>query len=332
MGGEPSLVEDLRRRGAPGVALLLRTRPDLANPAPASLTELVSRSQEAASVTAALASLDAAQLRVLVGIAAEADADQLPQMAGDVLPTLVDALTDRCLVSGDPPRCTPVVRRLLGPHPAGLAPASTRPLTDALVTAGLAQLTDGDREVLDRLAWGPPYGSVADAERAVDLPTAASPIDRLLALGLLQPVDRATVVLPREVALVLRGGQVFDLVDGRPELPIFGTPETSAPTPADAAISAEVLAAWLLGELSAGGGRAVLEAAADDDHWVRLAYANDDGTLGLAVVRVLFVGHGSAFLVRRAGRRLSVPLARVVAAEVAEPVIINDLPLPGGES
>ena len=48
--------------------------------------------------------------------------------------------------------------------------------------------------------------------------------------------------------------------------------------------------------------------------------------IGLDVVRVLSIGQGTAFLVRRGGPRLNVPLARVVAAEGVAPVVINDLP------
>lgn len=69
------------------------------------------------------------------------------------------------------------------------------------------------RTVLDRLLWGPPHGSVANARRSVSLASAASPIDRLLALGLLVATDDTTITLPREVALHLRGGRVFPKVE-----------------------------------------------------------------------------------------------------------------------
>ncbi|WP_309057647.1 helicase C-terminal domain-containing protein [Streptomyces sp.] len=54
--------------------------------------------------------------------------------------------------------------------------------------------------VLDRLVWGPPYGEVtADP---------APPVRWLRDRGLLLPVSPRTMVLPREVALHLRGGRV----------------------------------------------------------------------------------------------------------------------------
>ncbi|MFF7645518.1 helicase-associated domain-containing protein [Streptomyces canus] len=67
------------------------------------------------------------------------------------------------------------------------------------MSALLAGLPEESREVLSRLVWGPPYGQVT-AEPAVHL-------RRLLDLGLLVPTAPGTVVLPREVALHLRGGR-----------------------------------------------------------------------------------------------------------------------------
>ncbi|PSK99669.1 XPB/Ssl2-like helicase family protein [Murinocardiopsis flavida] len=64
------------------------------------------------------------------------------------------------------------------------------------------------RGVLERLAWGPPHGSVNGAARQVDVASAVSPIDRLLARGLLIATGPDTVTLPREVALHLRRGRL----------------------------------------------------------------------------------------------------------------------------
>ncbi|KII00526.1 helicase [Streptomonospora alba] len=73
------------------------------------------------------------------------------------------------------------------------------------------------RPVLDRLMWGPPQGTVQGAsDRGGALSAAASPIDRLLSLGLLVPTAADTVVLPREIALHLRGGALFQQVEADP--------------------------------------------------------------------------------------------------------------------
>ncbi|MGW2207912.1 helicase-associated domain-containing protein [Streptomyces sp. NPDC001781] len=63
----------------------------------------------------------------------------------------------------------------------------------------LAGAPEAAREVLTRLMWGPPYGQVT-AEPAAHLRW-------LLDRGLLLPTAPGTVVLPREVALHLRGGR-----------------------------------------------------------------------------------------------------------------------------
>ncbi|MFF5498297.1 helicase-associated domain-containing protein [Streptomyces aquilus] len=77
--------------------------------------------------------------------------------------------------------------------------ALTRLFTDRKrMTKLLGGLPEESLDVLRRLMWGPPYGQVtADP---------APRLRRLLDLGLLLPTAPGTVVLPREVALHLRGG------------------------------------------------------------------------------------------------------------------------------
>jgi hypothetical protein len=76
------------------------------------------------------------------------------------------------------------------------------------------------RELLDRLAWGPPAGAVDQADRQVRAADARTPLEWLLARGLLAPAGPSAVVLPREVGLALRGGRVRDgLGTAPPELP-----------------------------------------------------------------------------------------------------------------
>ncbi|MEU8267568.1 helicase C-terminal domain-containing protein [Sphaerisporangium sp. NPDC049002] len=73
------------------------------------------------------------------------------------------------------------------------------------------------RAALEELAWGPPTGRLPNARREVSVATAQSPIEQLLARGLLAATGDESVVLPREVALALRGGRVHR--DLRPEAP-----------------------------------------------------------------------------------------------------------------
>lgn len=135
------------------------------------------------------------------------------------------------------------VRDLVGASPAGLGPTlagalaatSASRLRDLLADLGLGSTHDAvsaiaaiterytdpialdalldqapaaAREVLDKLVWGPPTGSVRGAERPVRVDAAHTPVEWLLARALLVPIGPDTVVLPREIALHLRGGRV----------------------------------------------------------------------------------------------------------------------------
>ncbi|TNM64251.1 DNA-binding protein [Streptomyces sp. NP160] len=153
---------------------------------------------------------------------------------------------------------------VLGPTPAGLgatlrealgtrSPARVRELTEDLdlpssgdpvadLDAVAALLSDpsrlGDllagapaasRDLLDRLTWGPPTGAVAGADRAVRTADAGTPLEWLLARGLLASAGPGHVVLPREVAVALRGGAVLaGLDDAPPPLAAPSSPSASA--------------------------------------------------------------------------------------------------------
>ncbi|NGN64841.1 helicase-associated domain-containing protein, partial [Streptomyces sp. A7024] len=62
--------------------------------------------------------------------------------------------------------------------------------------------------LLDRLVWGPPYGTVSASP--------ATPVRWLLDRGLLLPTSPGHVVLPREAALHLRGGRAHRAVEPFP--------------------------------------------------------------------------------------------------------------------
>ncbi|MFI1359243.1 helicase-associated domain-containing protein [Streptomyces sp. NPDC020898] len=76
------------------------------------------------------------------------------------------------------------------------------------MAALLAEASPDSLDVLNRLVWGPPYGQVT-AEPAAHL-------RRLLDRGLLLPTAPGTVVLPREVALHLRGGRAHRVTEPLP--------------------------------------------------------------------------------------------------------------------
>ncbi|MBT2402699.1 MULTISPECIES: helicase C-terminal domain-containing protein [unclassified Streptomyces] len=156
------------------------------------------------------------------------------------LPRALATLRDQALVWGDDDRLRLVrtARELLAPSPtrpsptglgptvaeatAGMSPTRVQEIVAAAglpathdpvsaVTALTGLFTDPERmsalldqapaeahQVLGRLVWGPPYGEVT--------PDPAPPVRWLRDRGLLLPATARTVVLPREVALYLRGG------------------------------------------------------------------------------------------------------------------------------
>ncbi|MFI0779723.1 helicase-associated domain-containing protein [Streptomyces sp. NPDC021212] len=173
---------------------------------------------------------------------ASTDAAALRERVAAELPRAVATLRAQALVWGgdDRLRLVRTARELLAPSPTSASPTGLGPtvheattgmspgrLQELLAAAGLsathdpvtavAALTelfndrdrmaallagapDGAAAVLAKLTWGPPYGEVSVAS-----PT--PPVAWLLDRGLLLPSGPRNVVLPREVALHLRGGR-----------------------------------------------------------------------------------------------------------------------------
>ncbi len=232
-----SLAEWLRGRDDRQLGRLLRLRPDLALPAPPDLGALAGRAGVRTSTQRAVDNLDAftlAALEQLVLLADDGDAVAAPPPDG------LDLLFDLALVWGDADavHLTSTVRDAVGPYPAGLGrPAATllatvsdiqlvpvlralglppaaqpragRAVAEVLaeperVAALIADADAAELEILDRLAAGPPVGTVRNTRLAAT-DAELSPPHRLINRGLLVPLDSQRVELPREVGRVLRG-------------------------------------------------------------------------------------------------------------------------------
>lgn len=176
----------------------------------------------------------------------------LGPQAGDGLRRGLDQLLTLALVWGEPDRLHVVaaVRDALGPYPGGLGrpaavllrqvpdvqlagvlrtlglPPAAQPRAGEAVAALLADAdrlaellggtTAAEREVLERLAAGPPVGVVRPPRPGAEPPPALG----LVARGLLVPVDAQTVELPREVALALRPAPLGQVAPYPPELTV----------------------------------------------------------------------------------------------------------------
>jgi Helicase conserved C-terminal domain len=212
------LTEWLRGQDDQLLADLLRSRQDLATPPPADLAVLAARAGSRASVTRAAEGLDTFTLAVLDAlVVAEADRepvslDEIQALVGtSVSPERVRAALDqlvRLALAWGPPDAisvVPAAREAGGLYPAGLGQPSPA-LVDADLDELLASLPETDRRLLHTLAHGSsPIGRTRDAAEVVPLERASTPVQRLLAMGLLLRRDAETVELPRQVGLALRG-------------------------------------------------------------------------------------------------------------------------------
>lgn len=272
------------------MARLLASRPDLGRYP--DLRTLARRCASTESVRMIWPRLDESARRYLTGLAAGFAGDD-PLLDLGRPPGQVRTDCERLgLCWGDPPRVVRGVHGLLGDYPAGLAQADSDELSNTQVAEALTQVDETGRRILERMTWSSPLGrfGASSSQRL-----GRSPIERLVAAQLLVKIDSDRVLVPRNVTIALRGGRVF------PPLP--ESPQDPHSTP-----------------------RQVLEQALHDDNWVYLDWANEDGTTSTGIVRVLTISAGAAFLVRKAGPRVSVPLARLVNARLGPRVVIRGEP------
>jgi hypothetical protein len=288
--GPRSLADALRALADDDLAALLRARPDLGVPVPPDLASLAARAASRVSVQRALDGLDTPALQVLDVLAVLPEPTTPAEVGrrwGAPAGRYLDRLRALGLVWGAPRSLHLVraVRDVLGPHPAGLGPPvaealdrrSPQRLAALAEDLGLPATGDpettlqrvaehlgspdavsdllnrapaGARAVLERLTWGPPVGQVSQADRTVRAADAAGPVDWLLAHGLLGVADPGHVVLPREVALALRGGHLHRTPDVTPP-PLPPDPSSTLPAPvaASAAAGAAADAVRLVEEL-----------------------------------------------------------------------------------
>ncbi|MGH3916368.1 MAG: helicase-associated domain-containing protein [Pseudonocardiaceae bacterium] len=211
------LAEWLRDLNDDALVALLRTRPDLAVPAPADSTVLATRAGLPASVVRACENLDRFTLAVLTAlVVAAADHTPVsrpalarllgPGVAARQLSAALETLRRHALAWGDDGTLAvvPAAREITGPHPGGLGRPAPE-LDGADIEALLAELSQPERKVLHTLAEGPPVGATREAAQITSLDRARTPVARLLARGLLRRIDSGTVELPAQVGIALRG-------------------------------------------------------------------------------------------------------------------------------
>jgi hypothetical protein len=192
-------------RGLDDAALLrlFSHRVDLVTPVPPDMASLAVRASSAPSLARSIDSLHAWQFQVL-----EACAVASEPFTEKIIATLTDksaifampGLIERGLIypADDGLRMPTTLRELLGNEVAQLGPFSMAKLN-------LKKLSDAPpsaKKILDAMAWGPPRGTVADIKKP------GAGVQWCLEEGFLIPYSQTLVVMPREVAIALRGGKV----------------------------------------------------------------------------------------------------------------------------
>ncbi|KGA18947.1 hypothetical protein GM50_7275 [freshwater metagenome] len=192
-------------RGLDDAALLrlFTHRADLISPVPPDMASLAVRASSAPSLARAIDALNAWQFQVLeaCAVASEPFTEKIVAALTDkpaifVIPGLIE----RGLIypADDGLRMPTTLRELLGNEVAQLGPHSMAKLN-------LKKLTDAPpsaKKILEAMAWGPPRGTVTDIKKP------GAGVQWCLEEGFLIPYSQTIVVMPREVAIALRGGKV----------------------------------------------------------------------------------------------------------------------------
>ena len=198
-----SFADYLRGLDDAGLLQLFSHRPDLIAPVPPDMASLAVRASSAPSLARAIDALNTWQFQVLEACAVAAEPFAEKTIAGLTdKPALfvIPGLIERGLIypAHDGLRMPTTLRELLGNEVAQLGPPSMAKLN----LKKLADAPAGAKKILDAMAWGPPRGSMGDIKK----PSAG--VQWCLEEGFLIPFSQTIVVMPREVAIALRGGKV----------------------------------------------------------------------------------------------------------------------------
>jgi hypothetical protein len=198
-----SYADYLRALDDAALISMFSHRPDLVTPVPPDMASLAVRASSAPSLARAVDALNKWQLQVLEVCAilpepfSEKDVTSLTEKSAlFVIPGLIERgllYTDK-----DGLRTPTTLKEVLGNEIAGLGPASM----SKLKLKKLDEVPAPSKKVLDAMVWGPPRGSITDIKK----PSVG--VQWLLEEGFLIPFNQQTVVLPREVAIYLRGNTV----------------------------------------------------------------------------------------------------------------------------
>lgn len=199
----PTFAEELRARSDEDIEKLIAARPDLIYPVPNDFASLAARASSMPSLLRAVDDLNKWQIQILEAAAILKEpfkASELVAVTDTSAKSELENLWQIALFykEGNSYRIPTNLRQLLGPEPANLGP--TISTTFDLKT--LEKSPSGTKEILEKLTWVSPRGSISDATKLT------KPLAWLIDNGFLVKANEKTVALPREVGLALRGGKV----------------------------------------------------------------------------------------------------------------------------
>jgi hypothetical protein len=235
-----SFADELRARADASIQQLFKLRPDLVTPLPSDFSALAARANSTPSLIRALENLNKWQVDVITAMCVLNEPfakSEILAVTDKSAAEVLDALLSRGLIYEDGKKYRVVgnLRNLIGDEPAGLGPRLPVGLT--INFALLEKAPEGANAILQRLMWGPPRGEIGNLKK----PTPA--IAWLLENHFLLAMDSKTVVLPREVAIHLRGGKVVrDLAPAAPTL--TGTPRKAKEIDRAAIANVSTLLRW----------------------------------------------------------------------------------------
>ncbi len=206
-----TFADELRSRSDEDLASIFRLRPDLVTPVPNDFSALAARATSTPSLVRALDSLNLWHYQILEAACALPEPfkkSELVAVTSEETTFALEHLWQMGLLykEGNNYRTPTNLKLLIGEEPAGLGPFSVKKFDFAT----LKDIPKASQEVLEKLTWGPPRGQIANIKKP------GNTIGWLLDNNVLVPLDSHTVVLPREIAIKLRGGKIHRQISSKP--------------------------------------------------------------------------------------------------------------------
>ena len=209
-----SFADYLRTLDDAALISLFSHRPDLVTPVPPDIASLAVRATSAPSLARAIDALTAWQYQVLEACAVSAEPfieKNIAALTDKAALFVIPGLIERGLIyTGKDGLYLPTtVREVLGNDCAGLGPQSMAKLN----LKKLDEAPPAAKKALDAMVWGPPRGTIADVKKP------GAGVAWLLENDFVVVANSHTVLMPREVAIYLRGGKIHkELLIKAPEL------------------------------------------------------------------------------------------------------------------